>query len=263
MQTLDRRSIFISDFHLGSAACRADYLLEFLRHTESDYLYLVGDIFDLWSMRRSVHWKGEHSAVIQTILHKARKGTRVIYIPGNHDEAVRDLIGSVFHGIHIQQRAEHTTLSGRRLLVSHGDEFDGMVTHNRLARLLGDSAYKILLRLNRPLNAVRAKLGYPYWSLSAHIKGRVGMAREYVARFEQAAVGRALAEDYDGFVCGHIHKAALSQHEHLLYANCGDWVEHCTAITEDMDGNLELLHWPSVRLEAPKKVLTPVFEQAA
>lgn len=247
MKTGEYRSIFISDVHLGASTCRADYLLEFLRASESDYLYLVGDIFDLWSMRRSVHWHAEHSAVIQTIVQKARNGTRVIYIPGNHDEAARDLVGSDIHGVEVLARADHVTMDGRRLLVSHGDEFDAMVTHNRLATLLGDHAYYVLLKLNGPVNRLRAWLGYPYWSLSAHIKNRVTPAREYIDRFEAAAAHRARLEDYDGYICGHIHQAALKRIDGVLYCNCGDWMEHCTALTEDTQGNLELLHWPMQR----------------
>ncbi|MCG5536340.1 UDP-2,3-diacylglucosamine diphosphatase [Ectothiorhodospira mobilis] len=243
MTALHCRSIFLSDVHLGTRQSRADYLLDFLESAHCDSLYLVGDIFDLWSMRRSVHWDADHSAVIQSILDKSQAGTRVIFIPGNHDEALRAFVGTEFQGVRIQREAEHRTADGRRFLVSHGDEFDACVKHNRLVKWLGDGAYQVLLRLNHRYNDWRRYMGRPYWSLSGHVKTRVGRARDYIRRYESAAARRAREHRLDGYICGHIHKAGIEALEDVLYCNTGDWVEHCTALVEDFEGTLRLVHW--------------------
>ncbi|MCG5496966.1 UDP-2,3-diacylglucosamine diphosphatase [Ectothiorhodospira haloalkaliphila] len=263
MASIHCRSIFLSDVHLGTRQSRADYLLDFLESTECESLYLVGDIFDLWSMKRSVYWSTDHSAVIQCILDKAQAGTRVIYIPGNHDEALRAFVGTVFQGVSVQRQAEHVTADGRRFLVSHGDEFDTLVKHNRLAKALGDGAYKVLLRINQAYNAWRMRMGHSYWSLSGHVKTRVGKAREYIRRFEAAAAGRAAERNYDGYICGHIHKAGIERIDGVLYCNDGDWVEHCTALLEDFQGNIRLMHWSNHSREealhrAPALTPTPL-----
>lgn len=255
MAAIECRSIFISDVHLGTRECRAEYLLDFLESSLCDHLYLVGDIFDLWSMRRRVFWSAEHSAVIQALLDKAQSGTRVIYIPGNHDGALRVFAGTEFQGIRVRLEAEHLTADGRRFLVSHGDEFDALVRHNRLVKALGDGAYQMLLRLNRHYNRWRGYMGHPYWSLSAHVKNRVTRARRYMRRFEEAAAGEAVRRSYDGYICGHIHKAGIEPIQGVLYCNDGDWVEHCTALTEDYQGNLHLLHWSD---HARTEVIHPV-----
>jgi UDP-2,3-diacylglucosamine pyrophosphatase LpxH len=243
MGVLHYRSIFVSDVHLGTRDCRAEYLLDFLDSTQSEYLYLVGDIFDFWSMRRSVHWTAAHSAVVQKVLQKARGGTRVIYIPGNHDELCRDFAGTDFQGVQVRLSARHVTADGRRFHVSHGDEFDAVVRHNRWLHWIGDGAYTLLLRLNRGFNRLRRFLGRPYWSLSAYLKGRVNNAVKYVRRYEHAAAGAADHLQVDGYICGHIHKAGIRRINGVLYCNDGDWVEHCTALTEDFEGNLQIVHW--------------------
>jgi UDP-2,3-diacylglucosamine pyrophosphatase LpxH len=243
MSRLQFRSIFVSDVHLGTRDCRADYLLDFLDSTQSQYLYLVGDIFDLWGMRRSVHWTAEHSAVVQRILDKAREGTRVIYVPGNHDEMCREFAGSDFQGVAVRLNATHTTADGRRFFVSHGDEFDGVVKHSPMLRQIGDRAYYALLFLNRCYNKIRRRFGRPYWSFSAYLKARVNNAVEYIRKYEQAAALEAERMRYDGYICGHIHKAGMRRIDGVLYCNDGDWVEHCTALVEDFEGNLQIVHW--------------------
>jgi len=243
MGVLHYRSIFISDVHLGTRHCRANYLLDFLASTECEQLYLVGDIIDLWAMRRAIYWTAEHTAVVQAILDKARAGTRVIYIPGNHDEWLREFVGSCFHGVEIEPNATHTTADGRRFFVSHGDEFDALLRHEGLLHLVGDSAYGLLLAVNRWYNRLRRRLGRPYWSLSAYLKTRVGRAAEYMRRFERAAARETRRREADGYICGHIHKAGIERLDGVVYCNDGDWVEHCTGLVEDFDGSLHLLHW--------------------
>ena len=243
MGTLHYRSIFISDVHLGTRDCRADYLLDFLESTDSKYLYLVGDIFDFWSMRSRVHWTAAQSAVLQRIFDKAARGTKVIYIPGNHDELCRDFAGTEFRGVSVRLNAIHTTAAGRRFFVSHGDEFDDVVKHNHLLKVVGDYAYYVLLFTNRWFNKLRRHFGRPYWSLSAYLKTRVGNAAAYIRKYEQAAAYEANRREFDGYICGHIHKAGIQHIDGVLYCNDGDWVEHCTALTEDFDGNLQIVHW--------------------
>ena len=251
MGTLRCRSVFISDVHLGTRECRADYLLDFLNSVRCEHLYLVGDIFDLWSMRRSVYWTADQSAVLQRILHMARSGTRVTYIPGNHDELFRDFAGSEFHGVQVRLNAEHLSADGRRFFVSHGDEFDGDVRHNALLKAVGDGAYQMLLKGNRVYNAWRRRRGHGYWSLSAWLKTRVGNARAYIRKFEEAAAQEALKSGFDGYICGHIHKAGIERIDGVLYCNDGDWVEHCTTLVEDFSGTMQLLHWSDhCRVEA-------------
>jgi len=243
MTSLHFRSIFISDVHLGTRDCRADFLVDFLESTESEYLYLVGDIVDLWAMRRSVHWPPSHTRVLQLIFEKAAKGCRVVYIPGNHDELMRDFVGTGINGVKILRDAEHRTNDGRRFFVSHGDEFDTFVRHNGLLRVVGDGIYPFLLMLNRGFNGLRRRFGHPYWSLASFIKSKVGNARRYMDKYETAVARSAASQDYDGHICGHIHKAGIVSRDGILYCNDGDWVEHCTALVEDAEGRLNLLHW--------------------
>ena len=251
MQPLEYRSIFISDVHLGTRACMAEYLLSFLKSSESEYLYLVGDIFDLWEMRRSVYWNKTQNAIVQEIFRKAEQGTKVVYIPGNHDSLLRDFVGSEFRGIKIEQNAVHETADERKFFVSHGDEFDVLIRHNSVLRVLGDHAYKLLLRMNRINNRLRRHLDRPYWSLSTWLKTRVHNANQYIDKFETVAAEEARSNQYDGYICGHIHKSGIRKINGALYCNDGDWVEHCTAITEDENGWLQLLHWSDhARIEA-------------
>jgi UDP-2,3-diacylglucosamine pyrophosphatase LpxH len=237
------RSIWISDVHLGYKGCRADELLKFLHASESEYLYLVGDIVDIWYMKKGLFWPQEHNNVIRTILGKAKKGTKVIYIPGNHDEILRDYDGLRFGNVEIRQEAIHTAENGRRYLVMHGDKFDSVVTCSRLTAVIGDYAYEGLLHTNRVVNFIRRKMGFPYWSLAAYLKTRVKNAVKYISSFEHAVSLEAKKRNVDGLICGHIHRAELTRLNGVQYCNTGDWVENCTALAERHDGELELIHW--------------------
>ncbi len=237
------RTIWLSDFHLGTKDCQTDYILDFLRHNESETLYLVGDIFDGWALTRSWNWDQSNNDVIQKILRKARKGTRVIYLPGNHDEFARDYLGLRLGRIHVMQETIHKTADGRRLLVLHGDVFDGMIRHARWLSILGAKAYHMLLILNRGINRARRFFGMPYWSFSAYMKLKTKRAVQVIADFENAMVRVAKENKADGVVCGHIHFAEIRNIESILYANSGDWIESCTGLVEHFDGTLELLHW--------------------
>lgn len=237
------RAIWISDFHIGTRRAQTGMLLDFLKYTESDTLYLVGDIIDNWSMQKTWFWDQGHNDVIQKLLRKARKGTRVVYIPGNHDERFRDFIGARFGRIAVMQNAVHITADKKRYLVLHGDEFDGVVKYARWLAVLGDKAYEMALWLNLHLNRLRRKLGMPYWSLSAYLKRRVKQAVQFVSDFEQAVVREAKKRRADGVICGHIHTPEMSVIDGVHYCNDGDWVESCSALVEHHDGRLELIHW--------------------
>jgi UDP-2,3-diacylglucosamine pyrophosphatase LpxH len=238
------RAIFISDTHLGTPGCQTLALLDFLRRTESEFLYLVGDIVDGWQLKRRWYWHQSHNDIIQKVLRKARKGTSVVYIPGNHDEGARHFLDLAFGDIVIRPEAIHVTADGRRLLVTHGDFFDGVVQCAKWLALLGDALYVFILRVNQHFNALRARLGLPYWSLSQYLKHRVKNAVRYIGAFEEALVREARTRGFDGVVCGHIHKAELRVIDGVLYCNDGDWVESLTALVEHDDGTLELVHWP-------------------
>jgi UDP-2,3-diacylglucosamine pyrophosphatase LpxH len=241
------RSIWISDIHLGTRGCKADLLLDFLRETESDYLYLVGDIIDCWRLRRAWYWAQSHNDVVQKLLRKARKGTRVIYVPGNHDEPLRDYTEMQFGGVTVLGEAIHETADGRRLLILHGDDFDGIVKYAKWLAMLGDQAYNLMIAVNHWFNWLRRRLGYPYWSLSAFLKLKVKNAVDYINDFEVAVAAEARRRGADGVVCGHIHKAEMRSIDGILYCNDGDWVESCTALVEHRDGRLEVLDWAKVR----------------
>ena len=237
------RTIWISDLHLGTRNSQAGAVLDFLRRCESETLYLVGDIVDGWALARTWHWPQAHNDVVQKLLRKVRKGTRVVYIPGNHDAFARAYAGHEFGGIAVRERTFHVTARGKVLLVLHGDEFDGVVRHARWLSLLGSHAYTLLLRLNRPVNRFRAAFDLPYWSLSAYLKMKAKKAVQVVGDFEAAVVEAARRAEADGVVCGHIHCAEDRDIGGVRYLNCGDWVESCTALVEHIDGRLELLRW--------------------
>jgi UDP-2,3-diacylglucosamine pyrophosphatase LpxH len=241
------RSVFISDVHLGSRDCRAAELLEFLGGIEADYLFLVGDIVDLWSLRRYFYWPQEHNEVLRAILDMARGGTKVIYVPGNHDQEMREFCGSVFGNLEIRRKYVHATANGRELLVMHGDEFDTAVKCSRWLARFGAHAYEFTLRLNRYLNTCRGLLGLPYWSFATYLKLRLKNAVRYVAAFEAAAAQAARQRGLDGIVCGHIHRAGVSDIDGVLYCNDGDWVESCTALVEENGGQLSLWHASQAR----------------
>lgn len=237
------RSIFISDLHLGTAGCQAGPLLEFLKAHPSDHLYLVGDIIDGWQLRKRWYWPQSHNDVVQKLLRRARKGCRVVYVPGNHDEFARQFAGHSFGGIEVAQEAVHVTATGQRLWIVHGDYFDGVVQCAKWLAHVGDSLYEFTLRLNRHLNHLRGRLGLPYWSLSAYLKHKVKKALNYVTDFERAVAHEARRRGHHGVVCGHIHRAEMRDIEGVLYCNDGDWVESRTALVEHHDGRLELVHW--------------------
>ncbi|MBL8324059.1 MAG: UDP-2,3-diacylglucosamine diphosphatase [Rubrivivax sp.] len=235
------RSVFISDLHLGTPGCQALALLDFLREVQCDTLYLVGDIVDGWQLRRSWYWPQAHNDVVQKLMRKARKGTRVVFVPGNHDEFARRYVTHNFGGIDVVEEAMHVTADGRRLWVTHGDYFDGVIQCAKWLAYLGDQAYEFVLRLNRFLNLARGRLGLPYWSLSRYLKFKVKRAVSYVNDFEVAVSREARKRGADGVVCGHIHHAEMRLVEGVLYCNDGDWVESLTAIVEHHDGRLEIV----------------------
>ena len=237
------RTAWISDLHLGTPGCQAGAVLDFLRHLECETLFLVGDIVDGWQLRRNWYWPQAHNDVVQKLLRKARKGTRVIFVPGNHDEFARRYAPHNFGGIEVVDEWIHETADGRRLWVTHGDLFDGVIQCAKWLALVGDNLYGLTLRLNRSLNYTRARLGLPYWSLSKYLKLRVKRAVSYVVDFEQALAREARARGMHGVVCGHIHHAELRDIDGILYANDGDWVESLTALVEHADGRLEIIDW--------------------
>jgi UDP-2,3-diacylglucosamine pyrophosphatase LpxH len=237
------RSVWISDVHLGFRGCQAEFLLDFLQATDCKRLYLVGDIIDLWAMKKGVFWPQAHNNVVRAILDKARADTEVIYVPGNHDELLRLHTGSDFGNVAVRDEIIHTTVDGRRFLILHGDKFDHVVQHKRWLAVLGANLYDLLLSVNHRLNWVRKRLGLGYWSLAAYLKHRVKNAVNYIGDFEQAVAREAKAQDVDGMICGHIHHAEIRDIEGVTYCNCGDWVESCTALVEHHDGTIELLRW--------------------
>ena len=237
------RTLWISDIHLGTPGCQARYLLDFLKHNESDTLYLVGDIIDGWQLRKGWYWPQSHNDVVQKLLRKARKGTRVIYVPGNHDSMARQFMGLAFGEIEVADEVVHVTATGKRMLVTHGDLFDGVMQHARWLAYLGDSAYTMTLVLNRWFNRLRTRFGYPYWSLSQYLKHKVKNAVSFISAFEKVMTEEARHRDCDGVICGHIHKAEIRTIDGLLYCNDGDWVESLSALAETSDGQLEILYW--------------------
>ncbi|TSE35047.1 UDP-2,3-diacylglucosamine diphosphatase [Tepidimonas charontis] len=243
------RAVFISDVHLGTPGCQAKALLAFLKAHPCERLYLVGDIIDGWQLRRRWYWPQSHNDVVQKVLRAARKGCRVIFVPGNHDEFARHFVGHHFGGVEVVEEAVHVTADGRRLWVTHGDLYDGVVQYARWLAYLGDTLYELALRLNRHFNSWRALLGLPYWSLSQYLKHRVKSAVSFITRFEEALAREARRRGMDGVVCGHIHRPEMRDIGGILYCNDGDWVESLSALLEHKDGRLEIVHW-AARAEA-------------
>lgn len=237
------RALFISDVHLGSRGAQADALAEFLKYHHAPVIYLVGDIIDGWRMKKSPFWPQSHTNVIRRLLTKAKRGVRVVYVTGNHDEFLRRYSGVAFGNVVLCDEAEHVTADGRRLWVQHGDAYDGVVTCHRWLALLGDWAYESMLHVNRWFNAARARLGFGYWSLSAYLKHKVKRAVVYVHDFEAALARDCVRKGVDGVVCGHIHHAEMRRLDGVDYYNCGDWVESCTALVEHEDGRMEILRY--------------------
>ncbi|WP_309605426.1 UDP-2,3-diacylglucosamine diphosphatase [Phenylobacterium sp.] len=252
------RSVFISDVHLGTRGCQAEMLLDFIRAMECETLYLVGDIVDGWKLKSGWYWPQSHNDVVQKILRLARKGVGVIYIPGNHDDQIRNFCGVHFGGVVVARDAIHEAADGRRFLVIHGDEFDAVVQHARWLALLGDWAYRALLASNTAINQVRRRLGFGYWSFSAFAKTRVKKALQFIENFEQAVAAEARRRGVDGVICGHIHKAESRMIGEVAYINDGDWVESCTALVEHRDGRMEILDWAKVRQRAAALALAPL-----
>ena len=250
------RTVFISDVHLGTKGCQAELLLDFIRTAEFDTLYLVGDIIDGWKLRNGWYWPQAHNDVVQKILRLARKGVKVIYVPGNHDEAARDFIGHRFGDVLVARDAIHETADGRRFLVTHGDEFDGVLRHARWLAFVGDWSYRSLLTLNTVFNRWRRRFGFGYWSLSAYLKLKVKNGFQFIENYEEAVAEEARRRGVDGVICGHIHKAEIRQFDDILYVNDGDWVESCTAVAEREDGELVLLDWSRARLQ-PRRAARP------
>jgi UDP-2,3-diacylglucosamine pyrophosphatase LpxH len=251
MESESFSTVWLSDVHLGTRSCRVSLLLDFLRRTRCETLYLVGDIIDLESLRRSFFWPETHTEALRLLLEKSQAGTRIIYVPGNHDHDLRALVGVRFGNIEIRRRAVHTTRTGRRLLVLHGDEFDSVIKCSALAVICGCAAYRSLLALNRLVHWVNEILGRPDWSLAQHAKSRIGRAMRYVDKFQRASLRAAAEGGYDGVVCGHIHKADVVERDGLLYCNDGDWVESCTAVVEDLQGELRVVSWRPATVVEP------------
>jgi len=257
------RTIFLSDMHLGTRGCQAHLILDFLRHNDADAFYLVGDIIDGWRMRASFYWPQAHNDVIQKLLRKVRRGARMVFVPGNHDEFARQFVGLTFGGVEIARHAKYVAADGKRYLVMHGDEFDVVVRHSKWLAYLGDWAYDFALFVNTHFNAVRRKLGFPYWSFSAWAKLKVKNAVSFIGAFEAALAEEARRRGVDGVICGHIHHPTIRDLDGITYVNTGDFVESCSYVVEHHDGRLEVLRWsrplataaPEVEAEEPVGVV--------
>ena len=257
------RSIFISDIHLGTRACHAERLVDFLRAHHTDNIYLIGDIVDFWAMRRSITRTEAQNTVVQKLLRRARRGEHIVLIPGNHDEALRDYVGTSFGGIKVASDYVHELADGRRFLLLHGDEFDQITRHHRWIAVLGDVMYDVLVRLNAIISLVRRRFGLTcYWSLAGYAKRRVKQAMQFVFDFEDCAIRAARQRNLDGVICGHIHHASMRDMNGIAYVNSGDWVESCTAIAEHHDGSLEIIRWTRLEHERRQPLMLPRAEAA-
>ncbi|MEO1065742.1 MAG: UDP-2,3-diacylglucosamine diphosphatase [Pseudomonadota bacterium] len=241
------RTLFISDIHLGSRGCQAEYLLDFLRFHNAERIFLVGDIVDGWRLKKSWYWPQKHNDVVQKLLRLGRKGAELIYLPGNHDEFLRDYLGTHFGGVKIVDRYVHETADKRRFLVIHGDQFDVVVRHHKWLAFLGDNAYVFAIKINTYLNRIRRAMGLSYWSLSAWAKMKVKNAVSFIGEYEKALCTEAERGGVDGVICGHIHHAIMHDKFGIEYVNTGDWVESCTAVAEHHDGTLEIIRWTEIK----------------
>jgi UDP-2,3-diacylglucosamine pyrophosphatase LpxH len=259
------KTLFLSDIHLGTRGCQAAALLGLLKYYDAETIFLVGDIIDGWRLKSVWHWPALHNVVLQKLLRKVRKGTRIVYIPGNHDEFMRAYVGEDFGGIEIAEEAIYELTDGRKALILHGDKFDMVVRNMKWLALLGDWAYDFAIVINRYLNFARRRFGMPYWSFSAASKAMVKQAVSFIAAFEDAVVANAMQQGAQVVVCGHIHHAALRQIGLVTYVNCGDWVESRTAIAEHLDGHLELIRWDevAVRHELAAQSVAAALQPAA
>jgi UDP-2,3-diacylglucosamine pyrophosphatase LpxH len=242
-KTAHHRTLFISDLHLGTRGCQHELIIDFLKHNDADTIYLVGDIIDGWKLKSGWYWPQGHNDVVQKLLRKVRKGARMVYIPGNHDEFAREYVGMTFGGVEVMRSAVHTTADGRRFLVTHGDDFDIVVRHARWLAYLGDWAYTTAIAANTAFNMVRRRLGFPYWSFSAWAKLKVKNAVNFIGDFEEVVSQDALKHGVDGVICGHIHHATIRQINGVSYVNTGDFVESCSFVAEHGDGRLEVMRW--------------------
>jgi UDP-2,3-diacylglucosamine pyrophosphatase LpxH len=249
------RTLFLSDVHLGTRGCQAELLLDFLKHNDAATIYLVGDMIDGWRLKTGWYWPQAHNDVVQKLLRKVRKGARMVYVPGNHDEFARGYIGHIFGGVEVADHAYHVTADNKRLLIVHGDQFDIVVQHARWLAFLGDWAYMFALWVNLWFNKVRRILGFPYWSLSSWAKLKVKNAVNFIGAYEEALAEAARRHRADGVVCGHIHHAAIRDIGGILYVNTGDFVESCTAVAEHHDGRLEILRWQTTADERRREAL--------
>jgi UDP-2,3-diacylglucosamine pyrophosphatase LpxH len=246
MQNSRYRSVFVSDIHLGSRSCQADYLCDWLKNNTSDNLYLVGDIIDFWKLNRSVYWPQSHSNVIRRILTAAKRGTKVKYVLGNHDEVLRSWVGELtanFGNIEMANQFDHVLTNDDRFLVTHGDLFDSVIRYHKWLSMIGDQAYAFLLLLNQGINRIRAWMGLDYWSFSRYIKTNTKQAVAFVTKFEECLQNHAVKNGYQGVICGHIHTPALKVVTNLVYVNTGDWCETISAVVEHHSGEIELLVW--------------------
>ena len=245
------RSLFLSDIHLGSKASKADFLLDFLRVYEAETIFLVGDIVDGWRLKRSWYWPQNCNDVVQKLLRKGRKGARIVYVPGNHDDFLREFPGVHFGGIEVAQNFIHEAADGKRYLILHGDEFDVVVRNARFIAHLGDWAYDAAIALNVWIARLRRVLGLPYWSFSAWAKLQVKRAVNFIGEFQRVVADEARRHNVDGVICGHIHHAVIEDIDGVTYINTGDWVESCTAVVEHFDGSMELIRWQNVEASKP------------
>ena len=264
-KTAHHRTLFISDLHLGTRGCQHELVLDFLKHNDADTIYLVGDIIDGWKLKGGWYWPQGHNDVVQKLLRKVRKGARMIYIPGNHDEFAREYAGMTFGGVEVMRTAVHVTADGRRFLITHGDDFDIVVRHARWLAHLGDWAYRTAIVTNTWFNRARRRLGFPYWSFSAWAKLKVKNIVSFIGDFEEALVQEAARHGVDGVVCGHIHHAALRELQGITYVNTGDFVESCSFAVEHRDGRLEVLRWLTLGVDAgdPAIAARPLDGEAA
>lgn len=246
------RTLFVSDIHLGTRGCQAQMFCDFLDHVEAERIYLVGDIFDGWRLRKGWHWPQSHNDVIEALLKRAHDGVPIVYIPGNHDEIMRNYLGTHFGGIDVRDEDVHVTADGRRFLVTHGDKYDVVVMNAKWLAHIGDWAYNLILMANTGYNKLRRLWGGQYWSLSNWAKQTVKKAVNFIGEYEKVLADEASRGGYDGIVCGHIHKAEVTQIGDIAYVNCGDWVESCTAIVEDFDGTLRLVDWANLTRDAAR-----------
>jgi UDP-2,3-diacylglucosamine pyrophosphatase LpxH len=257
------RTLFLSDVHLGTQACRATALLDFLEHNDANTIYLVGDIIDFWRIKRFAVWPQTHSDVLHALLRKAHGGTKIVYVPGNHDEGLRDYCGAHFNGIEVVRDCLHTTADGRRLLVIHGDEFDVVVRYAKWLAFLGNHGHRLALWLTTPFHWARRRFGLGLWSLASYLKLKVKTAVNVVGDFEAALLAEAKRRGADGVVCGHIHVAAQRVAGESHYLNCGDWVDSCTAIGEVANGELHVIAWLDVMRERKDDLLAAALREAA